>query len=117
MSTWIGAHQLASDAANAVRRSTPGQEVRQGDFLAPEPLEQFVTTLTRSADALADYPDTAEFVSQLREIAYRWNRNGRPKTGDEWKRDYDIVVGIEREMFNRMMAEQRGEAMPPKPTG
>ena len=58
MSVWIGAKQIATNAANAIRREQPGMEVRQGDIMAPEPLEQLVRTVIRSAEAVADYPDT-----------------------------------------------------------
>src|SRR5258708_9232705 len=61
-------------------------EGRQGDMMAPEPLEQLVTTVIRSAEALADYPDTGEFVSQLTEIAHRWETRGRESPA-EWRKD------------------------------
>ena len=109
MSVWIGAHQVAADAANAIRRSVAGMEVQQGDFLAPEPLEQIVTTLGHSADALADYPWTGEYVAQIREIAHRLGTCGRAMTGEPWKADHDVVHAIENEMFQRLMRESKGE--------
>ena len=102
----MGAKQIATDAANAIRRAQPGMEVRQGDIMAPEPLEQLVTTVIRSAEALADYPDTGEYVSQLTEIAHRWETRGRP-TPHEWRKDYRVGRAIETEMMNRMMREGR----------
>jgi hypothetical protein len=107
VSAWIGAKQIASDAANAIRRALPGTKVRQGDIMAPEPLEQLITTLIRSAEALADYPDTGEFVSQLNEIAHRWETRGRPSPA-EWRKDYRVGTAIEAEMMNRLTREIGG---------
>jgi len=105
MTIWIGAKRIAMDAANAIRRAQPGMEVRQGDIMAPEPLEQLVTTVIRSADALADYPDTGEFVSQLTEIAHRWEVRGRPSPA-EWRKDCRVGRAIEAEMMDRVMRER-----------
>ena len=106
MSIWVGAKQIATDAANAIRRAQPGMEVKQGDMMAPEPLEQLVTTVIRSAEALADYPGTGDFVSQLTEIAHRWETRGRPSPA-EWRKDYRVGRAIEAEMMNRVQQTKR----------
>jgi hypothetical protein len=106
MSIWIAAKQIATDAANAVRRAQPGMEVRQGDIMAPEPLEQMATTVIRSAEALADYPDTGEYVSLLTGIAHRRETRGRPSPA-EWRKDYRVAREIETEMMNRFTRERR----------
>ena len=105
MSVWIGAKQIANDAANAIRRAAPGMEVNQGEFIAPEPLEQIVTTLIRCANDFDDYPDCGEFAQQYREIAFRWQQKGRPKTQADYDADYRIVAEVETEMMSRMMKE------------
>jgi hypothetical protein len=107
----MGAKQIATDAANAIRRAQPGMEVRQGDIMAPEPLDQLVTTVIRSAEALADYADTGEFVSQLTEIAHRWETRGRPSPA-EWRSDYRVGRAIEDEMMSRVTL---GRRIPPSP--
>ncbi len=112
VSLWINAKMVASEAANALRRSVPGMEIKQGDMTAPEPLEQITTTLARCADELADYPDTAEYVQQYREIAYRWSSKGRPKTDEEWQVDYKVLAAVESEMFRRMVKEHKAQEGP-----
>jgi hypothetical protein len=79
-------------------------EVR-GDIMVPEPLEQLVKIVIRAAEALADYPDTGDFVSQLTEIAHRWETRGRPSPA-EWRKDFRVGRAIEAEMIDRVMRGQ-----------
>jgi hypothetical protein len=103
MSFWMGARDAASEAANAMRRQQG--LVNQGGMMAPEPLEQVVEALRRAARRLEEYADTAEFVAQLNEIAFRWDK-ARP-TGEEYERDLRTTMMIEAEMAHRSVDEFR----------
>ena len=79
--------------------------MRQGDMIAPEPLEQIVEALRRSASRLAQYPDTDECVEQLNEIAARWNM-GRPNR-EQFERDLRTTMMIETTLHGRLTEEFR----------
>lgn len=94
---WIGAKLTATEVLAAVIRANPGPVNNP----TTDPLDdEAVPALTRAADFLEGFPETAEFTSRVREIAYRYSK-GRPDAG-QWKADYAFATTLGAEMMERL---------------
>ena len=97
---WGNASMSASDVMGAVTRADPGQESN----VKTDPLDdQVLPALIRAANFLEGFPETQDYTSQIREIAFRYKR-GRP-TPAQWRRDCQFARELHAEMFKRATAK------------
>lgn len=81
----------ATKILGAINRATPG----------PTQLDVDITpTLSREANFLDKFPETSDWASQVKEIAYRYGTDGRPNAA-QWQKDRALANEIATETLRR----------------
>lgn len=95
VSIWMNAHISATAILN---RAVPGPTQLDADV---------VPTLSREADSLDKFPETTDWASQVKEIAYRYGTDGRPDRA-QWDKDRALANEISSETLKRSQGEGQG---------
>ena len=95
-SIWVNAQMSLTAVLGAINRANPGPPGSPNTPLDSD----IVSTISKEADVLEGFPETQEWASRLKEIAFRY-RTGRP-AADQWKRDGELVHGYISEVLRHL---------------
>jgi hypothetical protein len=104
MTEMNGAASAATAIMMAISRAGPPTPGRLGANLPHDPADDdIVAILSHEADVLEAFPETAEYASQVKEIAFRYNRAWPDR--QQWERDYEFARKMNLDIWARWPKE------------